>query len=432
MKTTDFKIISKKCNENMETITINNKILKVLPQWSHRYWGGLTGQHVFIIGCKGIPASYGGFETFVENLTKYRRNDKICYHVARMAKDYIRYEYNNAECFNVKVPSFGSASAVWYDVAALYISIRWCQKNPCIKRPVFYILGCRIGPFIRFFKIRIKGLGGILYVNPDGQEWKRGKWNRLIQRYWKFSERFMIRNADFVICDSIHIQDYIKNEYAEYSFQTDYIPYGTAIRPSILLDKKGRYAEWLKEKKLVSGEYYLAVGRFVPENNFETMLCEFMKSGSKRDFVIITTSNPRFYDILEKKIHFSRDKRIKFVGTVYEEELLKKIRENAYAYLHGHEVGGTNPSLVEALGSTDMNLLLDVEFNREVAGMSAFYWTKENGNLSALISKVEKMSRDEIKAAGSQAKERIRKSYLWEDIVKRYEDIFLKNEVRFL
>ena len=95
--------------------------------------------------------------------------------------------------------------------------------------------------------------------------------------------------------------------------------------------------------------YYLVVGRFVPENNYETMIREFMKSSSKKDFAIITNVNERFLDELEQKLHFRDDSRIKFVGTVYNQELLMKIRENAYGYFHGHEVGGTNPSLLEAL-----------------------------------------------------------------------------------
>lgn len=111
---------------------------------------------------------------------------------------------------------------------------------------------------------------------------------------------------------------------------------------------------WYKEKGLTKKDYYLVVGRFVPENSFEVMIREFMKSKSKKNFAIITNVNEKFLNELEEKLHFKSDKRIKFVGTVYDQELLKKIRENAYAYFHGHTVGGTNPSLIEALGSTDL------------------------------------------------------------------------------
>lgn len=166
------------------------------------------------------------------------------------------------------------------------------------------------------------------------------------------------------------------------------------------------------------------VGRFVPENNYETMIREFMLSHSKRNFAIITNVNEKFLDELEKKLHFKQDKRIKFVGTVYDQELLMKIRENAYGYFHGHEVGGTNPSLLEALGSTDLNLLLNVGFNKEVAEDAAVYWKKEKGNLAALIDKMDKVSPEMRAEYGKKAKQRVRDAYSWQYICDRYEEEF--------
>lgn len=125
-------------------------------------------------------------------------------------------------------------------------------------------------------------------------------------------------------------------------------------------------------------------------------------------------------------MHFKNDKRIKFVGTVYEQELLKKIRENAYAYFHGHTVGGTNPSLIEALGSTDLNLLIDVGFNREVAQDCALYWSCKEDDLAHLINNVESMSDDEITKIGNKAKKRVAEEYTWEKICNQYENAFIK------
>lgn len=136
--------------------------------------------------------------------------------------------------------------------------------------------------------------------------------------------------------------------------------------------------------------------------------------------------NDKFLDELEKKLHYRADGRIKFIGTVYDQELLKKIRENAYAYLHGHEVGGTNPSLLEALGSTDLNLLLDVSFNREVGQDCALYWTKENGSLAKLIDEVDEMSGEEILELGRAAKKRVTEQYSWERICEQYEEVFTR------
>lgn len=115
----------------------------------------------------------------------------------------------------------------------------------------------------------------------------------------------------------------------------------------------------------------------------------------------------------------------KLGGTVYDQELLKKIRENAYAYFHGHTVGGTNPSLIEALGSTDLNLLVDVGFNKEVAEDCALYWSRKPGGLAKLIDKADQMSADEIAEMGRRAKKRVAEEYTWDKICGQYEDVFV-------
>ena len=150
-----------------------------------------------------------------------------------------------------------------------------------------------------------------------------------------------------------------------------------------------------------------------------------MKSHSHKDFAIITNVNDKFLNELEEKLHFRNDKRIKFVGTVYDQELLKKIRENAYAYFHGHTVGGTNPSLIEALGSTDLNLLVDVVFNREVAEDCALYWSRDNGALAKLIDQADELSADEITKLGQMAKKRVSQEYTWNKICGQYEKVFM-------
>ena len=168
----------------------------------------------------------------------------------------------------------------------------------------------------------------------------------------------------------------------------------------------------------------------MPENSYEIMIREFMKSHSQKDFAIITNVNEKFLAELEEKLHFKQDKRIKFVGTVYNQELLKKIRENAYAYFHGHTVGGTNPSLIEALGSTDLNLLVDVGFNKEVAEDSALYWSREDGNLARLIDQADAMKPEEIAELGRKAKKRVSEAYTWERICGLYEDVFTEERMK--
>lgn len=383
-------------------------------------------KQVFIIGSKGIPAAYGGFETFVEMLTRLQQNQNIRYHVARMGHDTDRSEYNGAKCFNINVPSIGPAKAIYYDIAALKRCIEYCRARPQIKHPIFYVLACRIGPFIGHYEKQIHALGGELFVNPDGHEWKRAKWSAPARRYWKYSERLMVKHADLLICDSKNIEAYIRTDYHKYMPKTTFIAYGAETAQSKLADDDPQLKSWYTEHDLKSKEYYLVVGRFVPENNFETMIKEFMRSKTNKNFAIITTSNDEFLAELETRLHFKSDPRIKFVGTVYDTDLLKKIREQAYGYFHGHEVGGTNPSLLEALGSTDLNLLLDVGFNLEVAEEAALYWNKESGNLAGLIDKADLLSETQIQQLGQRAKKRIADAYSWEKIVHDYEAVFRK------
>lgn len=377
-------------------------------------------QHIFIVGSKGIPGNYGGYETFVDKLTEYHQNNpNLKYHVACKAKDTKTFEYHNADCFDVKVPGIGPAQAIYYDVAALNQCVKYIRQHN-IQHPIVYILACRIGPFAAHFQKVIHKLGGKLYINPDGHEWMRAKWSAPVRKYWKISEQLMTKHCDLLICDSKNIEKYIHDEYGRYNPKTTFIAYGAETRKSKLTDDDPKLTAWYKEKGLSPKSYYLVVGRFVPENNYETMIREFMKSHSKRDFALITNVSDKFLEELKEKTHFDQDPRIKFVGTVYDKELLMKIRENAYGYFHGHEVGGTNPSLLEALGSTDLNLLLDVGFNREVAEDAALYWNKQPGNLASLIDQADNMNAGEITELGEKSSQRVVEAYSWQHIADEY------------
>lgn len=382
-------------------------------------------QNVFIVGAKNL-GNYGGYETFVDKLTEYHKENKeIKYHVAIKDKEYGGFEKNNARCFKIKVPNIGPAQAIYYDVKALSECCKYIKEHN-IYNPIVYILACRIGPFAKHFRKKIHKLGGRLYINPDGHEWMRAKWSAPVRKYWKISEKMMVKQADLLICDSKNIEKYIKETYSQYNPETTFIAYGADIKKSILADDDKKVTDWFKEKEVKPKEYYLVVGRFVPENNYETMIREFMKSGTTKDFVIITNvEHNKFYEELKVSTGFEQDKRIKFVGTVYDQELLKKIREQAYAYFHGHEVGGTNPSLLEALASTDLNLLLDVGFNREVAEDGALYWNKGDGNLAGLIEKADSLTDEFIDKYSIKAKSRIENLYSWNYISEKYKRQFM-------
>ena len=261
-------------------------------------------QHVYCVGAKSLGA-YGGYETFVYKLTEYHQNNpNIKYHIACKANgdggmdenklDNVKkiseneFEFHNAHCFKIPVPQIGAAQAIYYDVAALKACCKHIKENN-IMHPIVYIMACRIGPFAKYFYHKIHKLGGKVYLNPDGHEWMRAKWSKPVRQYWKISEQIMVKYSDLVICDSVNIEKYIHKCYDGKGIrgnnpQTTYIAYGADLTQSKLKDNDEKLLEWYHDKGLTKKNYYLVVGRFVPENSFEIMIREFMKSKSTKDF----------------------------------------------------------------------------------------------------------------------------------------------------
>lgn len=380
-------------------------------------------QHVFIIGSRGLPAQYGGFETFVDQLVSHQVSPDIQYHVACLSNDqaYQHFDYQGVDCYTINPPNLGPARVIAYDMMAINYALKLIKKQG-IEQPIFYALGNTIGAFVAPFARKIHKIGGRFYINPDGLEWKRAKWAKPIQAYLKYSEKIMTRHADLVISDNPGIESYIKEAYPW--SKTTYIAYGTDLSPTSLSSQDNKVREFYQKWQTQEKNYYLILGRFVPENNYETAIREFMASSTKRDLVIICNheGNP-YFEELRARTGFNQDPRVKFVGTVYDQDLLKYIRKEAFAYIHGHEVGGTNPGLLEALAQTDLNLVLGVSFNQTVAKDSAQYWTKETGNLAHLIDQVDSL--EDVSEWGQRAKANMKQNFTWEKIVGEYEELFL-------
>lgn len=379
-------------------------------------------KHVFIIGSRGLPASYGGFETFVQELVTRRQSDAITYHVACLSdtSHETHHSFEGVDCFSIRPPKLGPARVIAYDAMAISYALRYVKKHQ-IEAPIFYVLGNTLGAFIRPYLRKIHQAGGQLWINPDGLEWKRSKWSKPVQAYLKYAEKVMCQRSDLVISDNEGIAQYVTRTYPK--AKTRFIAYGTDLTPSSLESKDQTVRGWFSKHEVTEGNYYLIVGRFVPENNYETIIREFMASDTQKDLVIICNHEGNdYFETLKKETGFEMDQRIKFVGTVYDRELLAYIRQHASAYIHGHEVGGTNPGLLEALGQTDLNLVLGVDFNQTVAADTALYWTKEKDSLRRLIETVETGQFPED--LGKRAKERMNTEYSWEKIVTQYEELF--------
>ena len=215
------------------------------------------------------------------------------------------------------------------------------------------------------------------------------------------------------------IKKYIDSKYPTLRKKTIYIAYGTNKVDLSDINEKGV----LEEYGLKKDNYLLMVGRFVPENNFELVINEFIKSNINKNLVIISNlSSSNYYNEIISKTNCLTDKRIIFINGVYDEKKLSTIRKNAYAYIHGHSVGGTNPSLLEALSLTKLNILYDVNFNKDVGKESCLYF-KKDGSLTKILDNINNYDR---KKMGKEAKKIIEENFTWQIIVDKYKNIFRK------
>lgn len=389
-------------------------------------------KNIIIIGARGYEKEYGGWETFVTNLINNYNDKNTIFYVPELTH---KKRNNNVEvrngvtCPQIYVPKQGSMTMMTFAFKATLYFMRYIKKEK-LENVVMYTLGYRVGPLFTLIRRKLTKMGVKIVINPDGIEWQRAKWNFLVKSYLKFSEKTMINASDYVVCDSKNIEKYVKDKYKKKENKTTFIAYGAYLKDVKDIDKKTK--AFMDMHDIKKREYYLIVGRFVPENNYELIIREYMKSSTKKDLVIVSNvEQNKFYEKLKLTTGFDKDSRIKFVGPVYDQEILVRLRKNAKAYIHGHSAGGTNPSLLEALSITDVNILYDACYNKEVGEDAAIYFSNEEGSLCKQIEIIEKFKSKEQNEYGEKAKNRIKEEYTWEIVVKKYKKLFdklLKNK----
>lgn len=383
-------------------------------------------KNIIIIGSRGYNYPYGGWETFVTNLIDNTKDKNIKYYLPNLTynKEEEGKVIENEKVYNpyIYCKDSGFKTMFSFTIKSINFFLDYIEKNN-LKNVTMLILGCKVGPLIPFWQRKLKRLNVKTIINPDGLEWKRDKWSWWIKECFKISERYSIKYTDECVCDSKAIEKYVKEKYQKYKPKTHFIAYGAYLDK--LLKKTKIVKDLFKEYNIQEENYYLIVGRFIPENNYETIIKEFMKSSTKKDLVIICNlEKNKFYTHLLEETNFESDKRIKFVGSIYDNDSLRYIRKNAYAYIHGHSAGGTNPSLLEALSLTNINILYDVDYNNEVGLDSAYYFNKDENNLKELIDRIDLLSIREIERLGNKAKERIKEEYTWDIVVNKYKKVW--------
>lgn len=375
-------------------------------------------KHIFIIGSRGYHAKYGGWETFVSNLVDNYKDDNTIFHISSLSdKDETEYKVNDnviIKPFNIKYN--GGVKMALCTIRALNYYLKYIEKNS-IKNANLYVLGLKLGPLLMLKKNKIKKLGIKVFVNPDGLEHERSKWSYPVKKYFLLSEKWMLNNCDVIVCDAKGIKKYVEEKYPNLKNKTVYIAYGTK---EIDLSNVNE-SEILKEFNLIKDDYCLMVGRFVPENNYELVIKEFMNSKIDKKLVIVSNlSSSSYYNEVVEKTNCNKDNRIIFIDGIYDEIKLSTVRKNAYLYIHGHSVGGTNPSLLEALSLTNLNILYNVNFNKDIGKNACLYFDKKC-SLKKILDNIEKY---DSKKMGKVCKKIIKDNFTWDIIINKYKKIF--------
>lgn len=407
---------------------------------------------IAIIGSRGIPAKYGGFETFAEGLsTKLAKKGYdiavTCeYEPPESRPD--EYKGVNLKYFPVKPPKSYFLRKFYENLSDIYFLIKLSRSYDMI-----YFLGIEVGMFL--FIPHILNKSSKLAVNIDGVMWKRTKFNKLERWLLKLNHDLATVFADTIVADAEEMKNYVENKYHQ---KTVFIPYGIDIPSKIPWKKEnllklkdlGKSTEFNskmnisdiamygtsiplkihheKDKKhlnLDSDLYWLVVARLEPENNIHIIVEAFTKIKSKYPLVIVGDFTDDDYKKELYDLTGDHD-NIHFLGSIYDIELLDMLRQNCFAYLHGHTVGGTNPSLLEAMSMRNIIVAHGNQFNKEVCGSSAIYF-EDSDTLKEKIELIES-SPEDYQNLKIEALHRVKKSYLWDKIVNEYELLF-KNEL---
>lgn len=359
---------------------------------------------IAIIGSRGYPYVYSGYETFVKELAERLVNQNIevvVYCHKNLFSAYPR-EVNGIQLKYFSTIESKALSQLLHSFQAI---LHACLQN----YNVILVVNSANGPFGLITKIFRKKT----VINVDGLEWLRPKWKGLGARYFYLASKLSTKLYDRVITDSSEMQKIYLNEFKS---DSTVIAYGANIRyskdPSVI-------SKW----NLSPRGYYLIVGRLIPDNNADIIVEEFIQSGSKRKLVIV--GDVPYKDDYAAKIKSVTDARVVFTGYVTNQNELAELYHNCYIYLHGHQYGGTNPTMLKALAYGCSILALDTVFNKEMLEGENYgvFFTKQTDNLSQIIDKIEKND-SFLNTFRDKARERITNNYTWEKICSQYINLF--------
>lgn len=360
--------------------------------------------NIALIGTRGIPASYGGFETCVEEIG--RRLVERGHNVTVYCRD-AHYKDKLPDYFGIKLvylPSLRRKSLETLSHTFLSIFHALFQQFD-----VLMVFNAANSPTL--FLPRM--LGKKIAINTDGLEWKRGKWGRIARSYYKMSEWLSTKLADRIVADSKGIADYYRQRYG---VDTTHIAYGAYISRSCKTD-------FLTSIGLSQGEYFLQITRFEPENNPLLTIAAYKRFETDKKLVLVGGVSYESEYSQQIKFEAKAKEGIILPGFIYDKELLNELWCNCYAYIHGNEVGGTNPALLQTMASGCFTIAIDVPFSRDVLNDGGIYFGKDPENLASKM----RWALDhptELKDYKERALERIREHYSWDKVADGYELLF--------
>lgn len=362
---------------------------------------------IAIVGTRGIPAKYGGFETFAQEIS------------VRLVEKGYRVE---VYCSNTdqKINEYKGVKLIYSstskDISPLNYYNDTIAKATRNRNDI--ILCCGQGGSLGIIKQKLQRSRNIYITNSDGIEHKRTKWNLFIRLGVRFVGEFLsVLFSDYIVADSNGIYRYLRHSYNLSSKKMFIIEYGAFVT-----HKEENKLSVNELFGVVPNDYYLVVSRLEPENNVHVIIEGYMKANTKKELIIV--GNLKSTPYVKSLLKYSSD-TIRFIGGIYIPEQLTALRLNAYAYLHGHSVGGTNPSLLEALGCGNIVISHDNIFNKEVTENSMFYFDSPESCAEA-INQVDALSNEQIKHIKAYAQNRIKSYYNWDRITDEYCTMFNK------
>src|SRR4051794_38383243 len=347
---------------------------------------------VALVGTRGVPARYGGFETCVEEVGRRlveRGHSVVVYCRTTPGAPPPPAEYLGMRL--VHLPAARKRSLETLSHTALSVAHLLAHRTDAAV--VFNAANAPLLPALRLARIPVA-------THVDGLEWKRAKWGRTGRRYYRVAEAMAVRWSDVLIADAQGIADYY---HREFDAPTTLLTYGAPlIAPG---------TDRLAELGLAPGQYHLVVARFEPENNVDVIVDGYRRSAASKPLVVVGSAP--YADEYTAQVYGLADDRVRFLGGVWDQVQLDQLYANCWTYVHGHSVGGTNPSLLRAIGAGAAGVAYDVDFNREVAAEAGSYFRDADG-VARLLEAVEGDPAG-VAAAGARARE-LAARYDWDDV----------------